>query len=150
MAYFCALLVLPVTAGMVCPGLQAACLPEHLPAQLHFDSDPALPACLCFPAGGLVRRRLAAGLTRSCEVLRRCLEIATGEVAPDTGLLAAASGETSQRIGLDSGLYPQLAPLYAAATAAGQAIQVGGVGWVCGLAPGGLLLVVWLSELSCS
>lgn len=72
-----------------------------------------------------MRRRLAAGLQHTAEVLRRCLVISTGEVAPDTGLLAAASGETSERIGLDSGLYSELVPLYAAGSAAGATIQVG-------------------------
>jgi len=82
------------------------------------------------PAGDMVRRRLAAGLQHTCEALRRCVEISTGEVAPDSGLLAAASGETSERIGLDSGLFPALVPLYAAAGAGGQAYQVGaGVLW---------------------
>jgi hypothetical protein len=73
-----------------------------------------------------VRRKLALGLQQIAEVVQRAVEMMTAEVAPDTGLLAAASGETAERIGLDSGLYPQLVPLYAAATAAGAAIQVGG------------------------
>ena len=73
-----------------------------------------------------MRRKLALGLQQIAEVVQRAVEMMTAEVAPDTGLLAAASGETAERIGLDSGLYPQLVPLYAAATAAGAAIQVGG------------------------
>jgi hypothetical protein len=74
-------------------------------------------------AGDMVRRRLAAGLQHTCEVLQRCLEISTGEVAPDTGLLVAVTGETAERIGIDSGLYAALQPLYAAATAGGRTIQ---------------------------
>lgn len=86
---------------------------------------PSPPPCLRSPpAGDMVRRRLAAGLQHTCEVLQRCLEISTGEVAPDTGLLAAVTGETHERIGLDSGLYASLQPLYAAATAGGRTIQV--------------------------
>ena len=72
----------------------------------------------------MVRRRLAAGLQHACEVLHRCLEISSGEVAPDTGLLLAVTGETGERIGIDSGLYAALQPLYVAATAGGQTIQV--------------------------
>ncbi|KAL4422137.1 hypothetical protein ABPG77_006826 [Micractinium sp. CCAP 211/92] len=75
-------------------------------------------------AGAIVRRRLAAGLELTSDALRQLVELVTGDVSPDSGLLAAASGETAQRIGLDSGLYPQLQKLYASATAAGQAIQV--------------------------
>lgn len=76
-------------------------------------------------AGNIVRRRLAAGLLHSAQVARCALEVMTGEVAPDTGLLAAASGETAERIGLDSGLYPQLAPLYASVISASLSLQVG-------------------------
>lgn len=71
-----------------------------------------------------MRRRVAAALTQSCEALRICLDVSAGEVDPSTGLLAAASGETAIKIGLDSGLYPALQPLYAVATAAGRSIQV--------------------------
>lgn len=78
-----------------------------------------------------MRRRVAAALTQSCQVLRLCLDISSGEVDPSTGLLAAATGETSTRIGLDGGLYAALQPLYAAATAAGRAIQVRGHGGGC-------------------
>ncbi|PSC68341.1 Photosystem I reaction center subunit chloroplastic [Micractinium conductrix] len=74
-------------------------------------------------AGSIVRRQLAGGLGATAEVLNRALDLMTGEVAPDSGLLAAASGETAERIGLDSGLWPQLQPLYAAVERAGQAIQ---------------------------
>lgn len=74
-------------------------------------------------AGDLVRRRLAAGLERSCDILRRTLDLASGDVDPATGLLTAASGETAERIGLDSGLHPQLMPTYAVVEAAGQALQ---------------------------
>ena len=81
-----------------------------------------------------MRRKLALGLQQIAEVVQRAVEMMTAEVAPDTGLLAAATGETAEWIGLDSGLYPQLVPLYAAATAAGAAIQVGG--WVGGRAGG--------------
>lgn len=77
-------------------------------------------------AGALVRRRLAAGLEHTCATLRQALDIMTGEVDPSTGLLAAASGETAERIGLDSGLYPALAPMYVSVGVAGQTIQVGG------------------------
>lgn len=90
-------------------------------------------------SGDMVRRRLAAGLQHTCEVLQRCLDISTGEVAPDTGLLAAVTGETAERIGIDSGLYAALQPLYAAATAGGRTIQVCSwpPGWVAALRSNG-------------
>lgn len=83
-----------------------------------------------------MRRRLAAGLELTSDALMQLVELVTGEVSPDSGLLAAASGETAERIGLDSGLYPHLQALYASATAAGQAIQVGEAGQARALAGG--------------
>ncbi|KAL4458444.1 hypothetical protein ABPG75_013309 [Micractinium tetrahymenae] len=74
-------------------------------------------------AGAIVRRRLAAGLELTADALRQLVELIAGDVSSDSGLLAAASGETAERIGLDSGLYPHLQALYGSATAAGQAIQ---------------------------
>lgn len=47
----------------------------------------------------------------------------TGPVQ-ESGLLAAATGENSERIGIDSGLFQAMTPLYDDATSAGIAIQV--------------------------
>lgn len=101
----------------------AAMLP--LRVACHWCSACLLPpTCLAAPpTGDMVRRRLAAGLQHTCEVLQRCLDISSGEVAPDTGLLAVVTGETAERIGIDSGLYAPLQPLYTAATAGGLSIQ---------------------------
>lgn len=108
----------------------AASRPALLPAAgCAYAAIGASVALVCatfilpITAGSLVRRRLAAGLERSCEVLRRTLDLASGAVDPVTGLLSAASGETAERIGLDSGLHPHLAPTYAVVEAAGQALQ---------------------------
>jgi hypothetical protein len=76
------------------------------------------------PAGRVVRRRVAKGLEHAARVARRTLDLMSGEVAPDTGLLAAACGETHERIGLDSGLETMLTPLYEDVTEASLAFAV--------------------------
>ena len=96
-----------------------------------------------------MRRKLALGLQQTAEVVQRAVELMTGEVAPDTGLLAAASGETAERIGLDSGLYPQLMPLYAAATDAGADIQVGGGGVAGRAGEGAVQAQAWAQGRGC-
>ena len=75
-------------------------------------------------AGGVVRLRLAAALKSTADVAQRALDIMTGEVAPDTGLLAAASGVVSEIVGVDSGLLPQVKLLHNSYQAAEQSVQV--------------------------
>lgn len=128
-AYIIATLVLPITAGAWAAFVlsireQGQGAPRR-PSRGALSLAEALPPPTPPAAGTLVRRRLAAGLQHTCRVLRLSLELQAGEASPDTGLLLAASGETSERIGLDSGLYPLLLPLYAKAGTAGQTIQVG-------------------------
>ena len=84
------------------------------------NSSCALP---CTP-GAIVRLRLAAALKSTADVAQRALDIMTGEVAPDTGLLAAASGVTSDIVGVDSGLLPQVEVLHNSCQAAEQSVQV--------------------------
>jgi hypothetical protein len=131
-AYVCATFILPISAGVhtrvwadaATPGL-AALGPLQACCPALESAGRVLPPA----TGTIVRRRLAAALHHTSEVARRTLDLASGEVDPGTGLLAAATGETSERIGLDAGLYPALQPLYDAVMAASLAC---GVSWAAG------------------
>lgn len=91
-------------------------------------SPGAAPATLhALHAGLRVRRGLAQALRAEGRVVAGVLAVMTGEVAP-SGVLVAASGETSKHIGIDGGLFGPLSRVYDDATAAGTALQVGR-GW---------------------
>ena len=80
-------------------------------------------------SGAIVRLRLAAALKSTADVAQRALDIMTGEVAPDTGLLAAASGQASSQFdGIDTGLAPGIATVHSSVQAAELALHVRLVG----------------------
>lgn len=78
---------------------------------------------LPLPAGGAVRGALAAALRELGRAMAAGLDLMTGELDAETGLLAACSGDTSARVGIDGGLWDAgLETLYTDVYAAGTSI----------------------------
>lgn len=84
-----------------------------------------ITATLVLPrtAGRTVRRSLGKALRSTGAVMTGVAKVMTGEL-DEGGQLEARSGESSERIGIDGGLYPLLKPVFDAGVAGGSSIQM--------------------------